>query len=99
MFLVGNLFSALAQITDTVITVFWWLILVRAVTSWVNPDPANTIIIFLHRVTEPMLAPFRRLVPAWNIGVDLSPLLAILFLMFVRIFLVQSLFGLAARLQ
>lgn len=99
MFLVGNLFSALAQVVDTVIMVFWWLVLIRAVTSWVNPDPNNTVVVFLWRVTEPLLAPFRRVLPAWNIGVDLSPLLAILFLMFLRIFLVQSLYGIAVRIQ
>lgn len=95
----ANFFAALAQIIDTVITVYWWLIVFRAITSWVNPDPANTIVVFLVRVTEPLLAPFRRLIPAWNIGLDLSPLIAILFLMFLRVFLVQSLYGLSYRLQ
>ena len=99
MFVLGNFFSALAQVLDTVITIFWWLIVVRALISWVNPDPNNGLVIFLVRVTEPVLAPFRRILPAWNIGLDLSPLIAILFLMFVRYFLVQSLFTLAYRLQ
>ncbi len=95
----GNFLAAVAQIVDTVITVFWWLILFRAITSWVNPDPSNTIVVFLVRVTEPVLAPFRRLVPSWNLGIDLSPLLAILALMFLRVFLVQTLYGLSYRLQ
>ena len=99
MFVMSNFLSALAQVIDTVITVYWWLIIFRAITSWVNPDPANIIIVFLVRVTEPLLALFRRLIPMWNIGIDLSPLLAILFLMFLRAFLVQSLYGLAYRLQ
>lgn len=99
MFALGNLFSALAQILDTIITIFWWLIIVRALISWVNPDPYNAIVVFLYRITEPVLAPFRKIMPSWNIGLDLSPLLAILCLMFIRYFLVQSLFGLAYRLQ
>lgn len=99
MFMVGNFFSALAQILDVVITIFWWLIIVRVVISWVNADPENAIVVFLYRVTEPILLPFRRIIPTWNIGVDLSPLLAILFLMFVRYFVVQSLYGWAYRLQ
>ena len=99
MFVMGNFLAAVAQIVDTVITVFWWLILFRAITSWVNPDPSNTIVVFLVRVTEPVLAPFRRLVPSWNLGIDLSPLLAILALMFLRVFLVQTLYGLSYRLQ
>lgn len=99
MFALGNLFSALAQILDTIITIFWWLIIVRALISWVNPDPYNAIVVFLYRITEPVLAPFRKIMPSLNIGLDLSPLLAILCLMFIRYFLVQSLFGLAYRLQ
>ncbi len=95
----ANFLSGLAQVIDTVITVFWWLIVFRAITSWVSPDPTNPIIVFLARVTEPFLSLFRRLIPMWNIGIDLSPLLAILFLMFLRVFLVQSLYGLAYRLQ
>lgn len=99
MFVLGNFFSALAQVLDTVITVFWWLILIRALISWVNPDPNNTLVLFLYRVTEPILVPFRRILPMWSTGIDLSPLLAVLFLLFLRYFLVQTLFGLSYRLQ
>ena len=99
MFFLGNFFAALAQVLDAVITVFWWLILFRAIISWVNPDPTNAIVVFLVRVTEPVLAPFRRLIPSWSFGVDLSPLLAILFFMFLRVFLIQSLYGLSVRLR
>ena len=99
MFVMANFLTGLAQVIDTIITVYWWLIVFRAITSWVSPDPTNVIIVFLARVTEPVLALFRRLIPMWNVGIDLSPLLAILFLMFLRVFLVQSLYGLAYRLQ
>jgi YggT family protein len=99
MFVLGNFFAALAHILDTVITIFWWLIIVRALLSWVNPDPYNAIVIFLYKVTEPILAPFRRLIPSLGIGLDLSPLIALLFLTFAKIFIVQSLMGIAARLH
>jgi YggT family protein len=99
MFVIGYFFSGLAQVLDAVITILWWLILIRALISWVNPDPYNTLVMFLNRITEPLLRPFRRLIPMERIGIDLSPLLAMLFLMFARAFLVHSLFGIAYRLQ
>ena len=53
----------------------------------------------LHGITEPILAPFRRIIPIHNIGIDISPVIAILFLWFMRLFIVNSLFGVAMRLQ
>ena len=99
MFLVGNLLNAIATILNFAITILWWLIIIRAVISWVNPDPYNPIVQFLYKTTEPILTPFRRIVPAHNIGIDLSPIFAILALMFIRYFIVASLFELAVRLK
>ena len=99
MFVLGNFFSALAVVLGYVIEIYSWLIVIRALLSWVSPDPYNPIVQFIERATEPMLAPMRRLVPSHKIGIDLSPLLAIVFLIFLRVFLVQTLAGLAVRLQ
>ena len=77
--------------------VYFWIILIRALLSWVNPDPHNPIVRFLVIVTEPVLKPLRRLVPPHKLGgIDLSPLLAILILQFVRNGLILS-FGLRPR--
>ena len=85
MFALGNLFQALAGVIDFVITILWWLIIIRALMSWVNPDPYNPVVQFIERATEPLLYPFRRLVPSHRIGIDLAPLFALLFLFFIRI--------------
>jgi YggT family protein len=78
--------------------VYFWIILVRALISWVNPDPYNPIIRFLVLVTEPVLRPLRRLVPPHRLGgLDLSPLLAILALEFIKNGILYSL-GLGPRL-
>jgi len=98
MFALGNLLSAIAQILDIILTILWWMILIRALLSWVNPDPFNPIVIFLNRATEPILAPFRKLICAHTIGMDLSPLVAILAILFIRLFLVKTLFDIAARM-
>ena len=68
MFVLGNLIVALATISDYILTIANWLIIIRALLSWVNPDPYNVIVQFFYKVTEPLLAPFRRLVPAYSIG-------------------------------
>ena len=99
MFVLGNFFQALAVVLGYLFDIYWWLIVIRALLSWVNPDPYNPIVQFIERATEPVLAPFRRLIPAFNIGIDLSPMIAILLLYFLKIFVVQTLLGLAVRLQ
>lgn len=99
MFVLSNLLTACAQVLDVVINILWWAILIRALISWVNPDPFNPIVIALHRVTEPLLAPFRRILPAHSIGIDFAPLLAMLALLFIRAFLIKSLYDIAYQIR
>ena len=99
MFVFANFISAVAVVLRYVIKIASWLIIIRALISWVNPDPSNMIVQFLHKTTEPMLRPIRRIVPMYNMGLDISPILAILVLWFARIFVVQSLFDLAQYLS
>lgn len=99
MFVMANFVAAVAQILSILFTVLYWLILIRALISWVNPDPDNPIVRILHQVTEPILEPLRRLLPAWRIGVDLSPILAFLLLLFLDKFLVATLMDISHRLR
>ena len=99
MFILANFFQALAVVFGYAIEFFWWLVIIRALLSWVSPDPLNPIVRFIENMTEPLLAPFRRLVPAYKLGIDLSPIFAALFLYFLKVFLVQTLLGFAARLR
>ena len=98
MFVLGNLIVALATILDYILTIANWLIIIRALLSWVNPDPYNVIVQFIYKATEPILAPFRRLVPAYAIGIDLSPIFALLAIWFLKLFLIRTLLGIAIRL-
>ena len=99
MFVLANFFQALAMVTGYVLEILTWLIIIRALLSWVNPDPYNPIVQFIERSTEWILAPFRQWMPTYKIGIDLSPLLALLLLYFLKIFLVQTLAGLALRFR
>jgi YggT family protein len=75
-----------------------WVIIIRALISWVNPDPYNRIVQILTRVTEPALRPIRKLVPPDKIGVDLSPLIAILIIIFLQYALIKNLYRIANAL-
>ena len=99
MFVIANFLIALARILDLGLTLYMWVIIARAVVSWVNADPYNPIVRFLYRATEPVLFAVRRRLPVFFGGMDFSPLLVILAIVFIKAFVVQSLIQLAVRLQ
>lgn len=95
MFILGNFLNAIAIVSDYILTFFMWLIIARAVLSWVNPDPYNQIVRFINNTTEPVLYRIRRFIPTTYGGIDLSPIIAILGVIFLQIFVVNSLKRLA----
>ena len=99
MFVIANLIEALAGIAGFLLEVLFWVIVIRVVLSWANADPYNGFVKFIASVTEPLLRPFRRLVPPYRSGGwDLSPVLAALVIMFLQRFLVPTLHQLAQRM-
>lgn len=98
MFLAGNVLEALATVVDYVLWLYMWIIIVRALISWVNPDPWNPIVRFLERATEPVLHPIRRRL-VWGIGIDVSPIIAILIIIFLQVAVVQSIRDFAVRMH
>ena len=99
MFVLGNFFQALAAVAGYALEILKWLIIIRALLSWVSPDPYNPIVQFIERSTEWILDPFRRWIPSYKIGLDLSPIFAILLIYFLQMFLVPTLMGFAARFR
>ena len=95
MFVLENLIFALAKIIDMGLTLYMWLIIGRAVVSWVNPDPYNPIVNFLNRATEPVLAPVRRWIPMGGLGIDISPVIVIMAIYFLQQFLVRTMMQMA----
>ncbi|HEB75644.1 MAG TPA: YggT family protein [Nitrospirae bacterium] len=98
MFIIGNLFIAAGNVIDILLSLYMWVIIVAALISWVNPDPYNPIVRFLHRVTEPVLSPIRRRLGVYG-GIDFSPLIVILGIVFARYFIVRSLIEIGYRLK
>jgi YggT family protein len=99
MFVISNLLLGLAKVLDIGLSVYMWIIIVRALLSWVNPDPYNQIVRLLYSLTEPVLAPIRRRVPMLAGGMDFSPLIVILAIVFLKSFLVRSMMELAFRMS
>jgi YggT family protein len=91
MFVVNNFMMAIAQLIDFILTAYMWIIIGRAVISWVNADPYNPIVRFLYNVTEPLLSRIRRLLPMNMGGIDFSPMILIMAIMFLQSFLVPTL--------
>ena len=99
MYVLGNLLSAFATVLSMVLTLYMYIIIARAVLSWVSPDPRNPIVQFLYRVTEPLLFWMRKKVPLVAGGIDLSPIIVIFAIIFMQQFLVGTLLRLARQLQ
>lgn len=97
MFVIGNFLKATAVIANYTLTLFMWVIIARAVLSWVNPDPYNPIVRFIYNITEPVLHPIRSRIPFMG-GIDLSPLIVIFGVIFLQHFVVDSLMRLSASL-
>ena len=98
MFIFANLLDALATVVSYLLTIYMWIIIIRALISWVTPDPYNPIVRFLYQVTEPVLYPLRRRLPFMG-GIDISPIIVLLVILFLQVFLGRTLNELAVRLR
>jgi YggT family protein len=100
MFIFSNFLIAVSKIIEIVLTFLYWLILIRALISWVNPDPFNPIVQFLYKATDPILGRIRKILPLQlKMGIDISPIIAVLIIIFLQWFLVRSLVDIALRIK
>ncbi len=99
MFVAANFIKASAQVLGIVLNIYMWVIIIRALLSWVNPDPYNPIVQFLNKATEPVLYKVRQWFPMRGMMIDFSPIIVILAIYFLQTFLVGSLIRLSMELQ
>jgi len=93
----GKLILFVAQVINLGLTVYMWIVIIRALISWVSPDPYNPIVRLLYRATEPVLWRVRRVLPIGGFGIDFSPLIVILVIYLLKLFVVRTLVQLAYR--
>lgn len=98
MFVFGYFLMAIAKILDLALVCFMWIVIARAILSWVNPDPFNPIVRFVHNITEPVLYRIRAFLPARFGMIDFSPIIVLLGVIFLRTFVVSSLFRISNSL-
>lgn len=98
MFVFANLLDAFATVLDYVLFIYMWIIIIRALLSWVNPDPYNPIVRFLYNITEPVLFAVRKRLPSVG-GIDLSPIVVFVAIIFAQSFIVKTLHEVAIKLK
>lgn len=98
MFIFGYFFMAIAKVLDIALIFYMWIVIARAVLSWVSPDPYNPIVRFIHNVTEPAMGRIRSTIPVFFGGIDFSPIIVILAIVFLRTFIVNTLMRIGTTL-
>ena len=91
MSILSNFLMALAKFVDLGLTLYMWIIIARAVLSWVSPDPYNPIVRVIYNITEPVLSQIRRRLPVSFSGIDFSPIIVFLIIIFLQNFVVNYL--------
>ncbi|MFH1897562.1 MAG: YggT family protein [Candidatus Desantisbacteria bacterium] len=97
MFVLGELIGSLSMLIGMIFKMIYFVLIIRMLLSWVNPDPYNQLVRIIYRVTEPILAPFRRIIPPMGM-VDISPMVVFFLLAFIENFVMRILFQIEARL-
>ena len=98
MFILGHIFIGLSKLIGMIFSIFYFLLIIRIIMSWINPDPYNEFVRMIYRITDIILVPIRRVLPL-RIGMfDFSPIIAFLLIYFLNYVLVNVLFGIGQRL-
>ncbi len=97
--MIGNLLNGIAVILNYCLDIYKWLIIARAVLSWVNPDPYNPIVIFISKITDPLFNKIKKYIPVNFGGIDISPIIAFMIIVFIQIVIVSTLHDFAHTLK
>jgi YggT family protein len=95
MFIMTNFINATATIVDMILSIYMWILIARAIVSWVSPFSRSPVVYALIRLTDPVLQRIRGIFRLQGLGIDFSPMIAILVILFLQHFVVASLYDLA----
>lgn len=91
MIFIANFLRALSSILHYVLIAYIWILVIRALLSWIPIPSLRPLAIITYNLTEPALRPIRKFFPPYKMGgLDLSPMIAILILIFLDMFLLDS---------
>ena len=91
LFDLGGFASGLIKLISALLDIYMWIIIIRVLVSWINPDPYNPLIQFLRGVTDPAIDALRRVLPPffWSSGLDFTPLVLIILLNVAKLLLMN----------
>ncbi|OPY63725.1 MAG: YGGT family protein [Syntrophorhabdaceae bacterium PtaU1.Bin034] len=99
MYTAGYFLVAVATILDKLLWAYMWVVIIRALLSWVRPDPYNPIVRFINGLVDPVTYRISRIIPTRFGMVDVSPLILIVLIWFLQAFLVPVIAETGMRLR
>ncbi len=99
MSILGNFINGIAVVLQMGLNAYMWIIIIRALLSWVNPDPYSPVVVFLYNATEPVMRRVRSYLPMRNMGMDVTPIIVLMIIIFLQYAVVESLFDLVRMLK
>jgi YggT family protein len=99
MFVAGDFLVAIGVIIDKLLSVYMLVVIVRALLSWVRPDPHNAIVRFICNLVDPVTYRISRIIPTRIGMVDISPIILIALIWFAQAFLARVVIDFGARLR
>jgi YggT family protein len=99
MFVFGNFVTGIAYVVDTLLNIYFWIILIRAVLSWIQPNPYNPLVRTVYKLVDPVTYKISRIIPTRIGMVDFAPFILMILIIFLQRFLVRSLFEFGARMN
>jgi YggT family protein len=99
MFVFGNFVTGVAYVLDMVLNLYFWIILIRAVLSWIQPNPYNPLVRIIYKLVDPVTYKLSRMIPTRIGMIDFAPFILMIIIVFLQRFLVRSLFDLGARMN
>ena len=90
MFVYTNLIITVAQLLQTILQLYLYVVIASAILSWVEPNPYNPIVRFIHSITEPVFDWVREHIPVFFGGIDFSPMIVIFGIWFIQSYLIPT---------
>lgn len=98
MFIFVHFFRSLATMMDMIFNILYFLLVLRIIMSWINPDPYNQFVQIIYRITDPILNLIRRWIPLHIGMLDFTPIIAFILLAFLKSFIVGTLISISNRI-
>lgn len=98
MFAFGNLVTTIASILNIILDLYFWVIFIRAIMSWFNPNPYNPFVRSIYRLVDPITYRISKIIPSRFGMIDISPFILMLIIIFLQKFIVKTLFEMGARM-